>query len=115
MAKAITPKTATCKRCKATLRSATSIARGMGAHCARMARKEAALNAAGYKPTAIAKARELIADGGIVPIRGRRVFRAVSTDGQNTYLTAPQGCTCKAGLKGRHLCFHRAAATLLAA
>lgn len=110
-----TPTTGTCTRCHATLRSAKSIARGMGAHCARLDRQEAAAKAAGFKPAAIAKAKELIADGGIIPVRGRRVFRAVSSDGTSSYLTAPQACGCKAGLKGKHLCFHRAAATLLAA
>lgn len=107
--------TATCTRCRATLKSPASVKRGMGAHCARMDRREKAAAAAGFKPATLAKARDLIADGGIVPVRGRRIFRAVSSDGTATYLTAPQGCTCKAGLRGKHLCFHRAAATLLAA
>ena len=68
-----------------------------------------------FKPTQVAKARELIEDGGIVPLRGRRIFRTVSSDGTRTYLTAPQACTCAAGIKGRHICFHRIAATILAA
>ncbi|MFF3665409.1 helix-turn-helix domain-containing protein [Microtetraspora malaysiensis] len=68
-----------------------------------------------YKQHQINKARELIEDGGIVPFRGRRIFRAVSSDGTRTYLTAPQACTCAAGLKGRHACLHRIAAIILAA
>jgi hypothetical protein len=117
MTKTATPKTATCRRpgCHATLTSARSVARGIGPVCERKERQENAARAAGIKPTTLQKARELIADGGILPIRGRRVFRAVSTDGTATYLTAPQACSCAAGVKGRHVCFHRAAATLLAA
>ena len=107
--------TATCTRCRATLRSAKSVARGMGAHCARLARQEAAVVAAGFKPATLAKARELIADGGIVPVRGRRVFAVVASNGVDRYLAAPQTCNCPAGLRGKHGCYHRAAATLLAA
>ena len=110
-----TTKTATCTRCRATLRSAKSVARGMGAHCARLARQEAAVAAAGFKPATVEKARQLIADRAILPIRGRRVFEVVASDGTATYKTAPQACTCKAGLRGKHTCYHMAAATLLAA
>ncbi|OLT24381.1 hypothetical protein BJF79_13645 [Actinomadura sp. CNU-125] len=117
MAKATTPKTATCRRpgCHATLTNPRSVARGIGPTCARKERQDNAARAAGIKPATLVKARELIADGGIIPIRGRRVFRAVSSDGTATYLTAPQACSCAAGLRGKHGCFHRAAATLLAA
>lgn len=106
--------TATCRRCKATLRSTRSVAKGIGPTCERNERREAAVVAAGFKPATVAKAKELIADGGIVAIRGRRVFRAVSSDGTRTYLAAKQGCSCPAGVKGR-TCYHVAAATLLAA
>ncbi|GAA2990619.1 hypothetical protein GCM10017559_08330 [Streptosporangium longisporum] len=68
-----------------------------------------------FKPAQIEKARELIEQGGIVRFRGRRIFRTVSSDGTRTYLTAPQACNCAAGLRGRHVCFHRIAATILAA
>lgn len=68
-----------------------------------------------FKPAQVEKARELIEQGGIVPFRGRRIFRTVSSDGTRTYLTAPQACNCAAGLKGRHMCFHRIAAIILAA
>ena len=115
MTKTATPKTATCRRCYATLTATKSVAAGIGPRCAREDRREAAVRAAGFKPATVEKARQLIADKGIVPIRGRRVFHAVSSDGTRTYLTAPQACTCAAGLKGRHVCFHRVAATILAA
>lgn len=108
-------KVSNCRRCRALLTAPRSVARGIGAHCARLERQEQAALAAGFKPDAVEKARVLIADRGIVPIRGRRVFRAVSSDGQRTYLTAPQACNCAAGLKSKHVCFHRVAATLLAA
>lgn len=107
--------TAKCTRCHRILRSAASIARGRGRTCERLARQEAAAKAAGFNPATVEKARQLIADKGIVPVRGRRVFRAVSSDGARTYLTAREACTCAAGLKGKHVCFHRVAATLLAA
>lgn len=104
-----------CQSCGRKLTSAASIARGRGPVCARKARQQAAAEAAGFKPAAIDKARQLIADKAIVPVRGRRVFAVVSSNGVDRYLAAPQACTCPAGLKGRHACYHRAAATMLAA
>jgi len=112
-----TQTTAKCIRCGRVLRAAKAIADGAGRTC--KAKIAAAARTAEFKPAQIAKAQELIADGGILPIRGRRVFRAVSTDGTRTYLTAPQTCTCAAGLKSeradQRVCFHRVAATILAA
>lgn len=110
-----TTKTATCTRCRATLRSAKSVARGMGAHCARRARQEAAVAAAGFKSAAVEKARQLIADRGILPIRGRRVFQVIASNGVDRYLTAVNTCNCPAGLRGKHSCYHSAAAVMLAA
>lgn len=68
-----------------------------------------------YKPKQVERALELIEQGGIVAVRGRRIFRTVSNDGTRTYLAAPQACNCAAGIKGRHPCFHRIAAVILAA
>jgi hypothetical protein len=102
-----------CTRCHRPLRNAASIARGTGRTCARRTRQEAAV--AGYKPATVAKAQELIEQGGIIPLRGRRVFTVVSSDGTARYLTAPEVCNCPAGLKGRHVCYHRVAAIILAA
>ncbi|GHH57914.1 DUF6011 domain-containing protein [Lentzea cavernae] len=99
--------------CGRTLRAAKSVARGYGPRC--FAKIQKAAKVAPFKPAAIEKAQELIADGGILPIRGRRVFRVVSSDGAATYLAAPQACNCAAGLKSKHACYHRVAATLLAA
>jgi len=110
----ITTKQANCLRCGRKLTSARSIALGYGPTCTAHIRK--ATNApavTAHKPTAIAKATELIEQGGILPLRGRRVFAVVSSDGGRTYRTAAQGCTCPAGIKGRHICYHRVAATIL--
>lgn len=108
--------TTNCGRCGRRLTSATSITNGYGRTCKNKVKQAAqAAAVAAFKPAQIAKAQELIADGGIVAIRDRRIFRAVSSDGTRTYLTAPQACNCAAGLKARHACFHRIAATILTA
>jgi hypothetical protein len=64
-----------------------------------------------FRPRQIEQARELIEDGAIVLLRGR-VFLTVSTDGRDTYMTAPDACSCPAGLN-RRLCYHRAAALMI--
>lgn len=110
-----TIKTAKCLRCGRTLRSARSIAAGYGPTCSARIRTAKAEVVAEFKPAAVAKAEELIELGGIVPLRGRRVFRVVSATGTGQYLTAPQACNCAAGLKGKHTCYHRVAAAILAA
>jgi hypothetical protein len=108
--------TAHCLRCGRILRSADSVARRYGRTCrAKVTAAAKAKAAADYRPATAAKAMELIEMGGIVAIRGRRVFRAVSSDGTRTYLTAPHACNCAAGLKGKHVCFHRAAAAIMLA
>jgi hypothetical protein len=95
------------------LTSVKSIAARYGPTCSAHIRQSTAVQAAAHKPAAIAKAQELIEQGGILPLRGRRVFTVVSSDGTGTYKTAPQGCTCPAGIKGRFTCYHRVAATIL--
>lgn len=105
-----------CLGCGRPLRSAKSIAAKYGPRC--KARYQQRLRDAlrtGCKPALVDKARELIEDGGIVAIRGRHIFRAVSSDGARTYKTAAQACTCEAGVRARHLCSHRIAAASLAA
>jgi uncharacterized protein YchJ len=105
-----------CLRCGRALRSLTSTLRGYGRTClAKVTAAAKAKAAAEFKPDTAAKALELIEMGGIVAIRGRRVFRTISSDGTRTYLTAPQACNCAAGLKGKHVCFHRAAAAIMLA
>lgn len=83
-----------CLRCGRALRSAKSIATD-------------------YKPHQIASARELIADAAIIPLRSV-IFIAVSTDGTETYKTAPTACSCPAGVKGSR-CYHQLAARMLLA
>jgi len=110
---------ATCRRCSRPLRAAASIAAGVGAVCAKRERQARAVEA--VKADTLAKAREDIADGAVVDTRrvtssGRRIFAVVSSRGDTTYLASPGGaCTCKAGLKGKHLCRHAVAARLIAA
>lgn len=101
-----------CLRCGRALRSAKSRAAGYGAKCATHIRR-AAVDLADYQAHQIASARELIEDGGIVPLRSV-VFLVVSTDGTEIHRTAPTGCNCKAGLKGTR-CYHQLAARLLLA
>lgn len=101
-----------CRRCGRPLRSTTSITRGYGPTCATRIRKTPA-DLADYKPHQVDSARELIEDGAIIPLRSV-VFLTVSTDGAETYRTAPTACNCPAGLKGR-TCYHQLAARLLLA
>ncbi|MGW1616364.1 DUF6011 domain-containing protein [Streptomyces sp. NPDC002285] len=101
-----------CLRCGRTLKSAKSQTVGYGPKCAAKVRK-AAVDLADYKPHQVASARELIADGVIIPLRSV-VFIAVSTDGTETYKTAPTACSCPAGVKGSR-CYHQLAARMLLA
>lgn len=103
-----------CRHCHRPLRSARSIAAGAGPRCLRKIRDAAKTpTVLAHKATAIEKAVELIELGAITPIRGHRIFTVISSDGTRTYKTAAQGCTCPAGIKGRHVCYHRVAAQIL--
>lgn len=109
-----TTKHTNCLRCGRRLTSAKSIALGYGPTCSahiRKATKNEAVTA--HKPAAVAKAVELIELGAITPLRGRRIFTVISSDGTATYKTHPAACTCPAGIKGRHVCYHRVAAQIL--
>lgn len=108
-----TTEQARCGHCHRPLRSTRSIALGYGPTCHRKIRRSTATQAEQHKPAAIAKAQELIEQGGIVQLRGRRVFTVISSSGTATYKTAPAACTCPAGIKGRFTCYHRVAATIL--
>lgn len=107
-----TTEQARCLHCHRVLRSPKSCALGYGPTCARKIRR-AAVDLADYQAHQIASARELIEDGGIIPLRSV-VFLVVSTDGTEIHRTAPTGCNCKAGLKGTR-CYHQLAARLLLA
>ena len=107
--------TSKCLRCGHKLRSASSIAAGYGPVC-RARILLAAINEAvkGFAAAQVDKARELIADGGLIPTGRPGVFRAVSSKGDTAYLVHSAVCNCPAGLHGR-ACYHRAAASILVA
>ncbi|MBB4931864.1 hypothetical protein F4561_002684 [Lipingzhangella halophila] len=103
-----------CLRCGRVLRSTRSLNAGYGPTCrakVRAAAKAAVL--AQYKAHQVEKAQELIDQGALIPLRGHRVFLAVSTDGSVTYRAHRAACTCPAGIKGRHACKHQIAAHIL--
>lgn len=105
-----------CLRCHRVLRSAKSVASGYGPTCTRKVRESARAEIiATHKPAQVAKAVELIEQGGIIPLRARRIFTVISSDGTHAYKTAPQACTCPAGVKGRFVCYHRIAAQIVTA
>lgn len=109
-----TAKTTKCFRCGRTLRSAKSIAAGVGPTCS--ARIATAAKTSSEKPAQVAKAVEAIELGSVIPLarRGVRVFRSVSSDGTRSYLTAAHNCNCPAGLKARS-CYHTLAVQLITA
>lgn len=110
--------TAKCLRCGRTLRSASSVKASYGPVCRARIRAAALAEAVrGFAATQVEKARELIADGGLIPVRGQ-IFRAVSSKGDTAYLVAATGqCNCPSGLRrGRaDTCYHVAAARMVAA
>jgi len=103
--------------CGRKLTAASSIAAGYGPVC-RARIRLAALNDAirGFAQAQVDKARELIADGGIIPTGRPGVFRAVSSKGDGSYLTHPATCSCAAARRGKATpCYHSLAAKLLLA
>lgn len=101
-----------CSSCGRKLTAARSVAAGRGRACTRKLRDAARAKAtAGVKPELVAKAVELLADNGLVRIRPT-VFKSASSDGSRVYRTAPQACTCPAGVRGAYLCYHRVAAAI---
>jgi Family of unknown function (DUF6011) len=106
---------ARCLRCGRILTAAASIAANYGPIC-RARIRAAALTAALAEFTAaqVAKARELLADGGLVPSTRAGVYRSVDSDGVTVYLTHWAACSCAAGRHERP-CYHRAAVRILGA
>jgi hypothetical protein len=105
--------TAKCRRCHRVLRSPASIAAQVGPRCAAI---EAAFD--GLKPEQCDKARELLADGGVVRIRPG-IYRVSSSKGDAEYLTAVTGqCSCAHGARRAtataKVCYHVATARLVA-
>jgi hypothetical protein len=104
--------TAKCRKCHRTLRSAASVALGIGPRCAAV---EAAL--AGLDDRQQDKALELIADGGIVATSHEGVAQVVSDDGGEVYLTSVTGhCSCPHGARRAtataKTCYHPGAVRL---
>jgi len=101
-----------CTRCGRRLTSAKSVALGRGPRCEAAVQREAKACAA--KSEQLAKALELLADGGVETLRPGRVWLVVASNGVDRYRTAPMACTCPAGVRGR-TCYHQLAVGLLAA
>jgi hypothetical protein len=106
---------ARCLRCGRRLTAAASIKALYGRGCRAIIR--AAAIAAAVRDFAAAqvdKARELIADGGLVATSRAGVFHAVASNGVDRYLTHEAACNCPAGLKARR-CYHVAAVLIITA
>lgn len=105
-----------CLRCGRALRAARSIRASYGPVCrARIlaARLTEALR--DFTAAQAGKARELIADGGLVPSGRPGVFRAVSSRGDESYLAHSAACNCPGGLRSSRLCYHVLAVRLVMA
>ncbi|MFB4300656.1 hypothetical protein [Actinomadura sp. NTSP31] len=127
MAKQTATKTANCRKCRALLTNARSVAREHGDRCWREKQREdaerqalatatAAVDLSAFKDAAsvLDKAEQLIIDGAIIPLRNEGAYLANGSDGVSTYYvdTVEQSCTCKAGQRlGR--CNHLVAANIL--
>ncbi|MFC5748897.1 DUF6011 domain-containing protein [Actinomadura rugatobispora] len=127
MAKRTKVPTANCQRCRGLLTNARSVARGYGARCWALKRREdaerqalttatRAADVSAFKDGArvLDKAEQLIDDGAIVRTRFEGQYLANGSDGVSTYLvdTTERSCTCKAGQRlGR--CNHLVAADIL--
>lgn len=110
-----TETTARCARCNRPLRSARARRTGYGPHCYTKVRAAAREVAAQHKAHQVAKAVELLEDGGVVATSRPGVYYTVATEGDEIYKTAIAGCTCPAGLRGRYICYHRIAVEIMEA
>jgi hypothetical protein len=104
-----------CIRCGRKLTARVSVARQMGRGCRAIVRAAALAEALkGFTQAQADKARELIADGGIVAIR-EGIYRVAASNGSDFYSVAVTGqCSCRAGVNGK-ACYHFAAARVMAA
>ena len=102
----------TCQDCGRRIWAAASIAARRGSGC--RAKLRAAIRVSDAKAEQVAKAAELIDDGGIVPTSRPGVYAATSSDGTTIYVVNlnDQTCTCPAGQHARY-CYHLVAATIL--
>lgn len=110
--KATTQEVTRCLKCKRILRNASPD--GLGPKCrAKVRRASTAPELDQYAPHQLEKARENLRQGGLAPLRKsskNRVYLVIGSDGTGVYKTARSACTCKAGLKALHVCWHRIAA-----
>ncbi|MFJ1606995.1 hypothetical protein ACIOHS_27030 [Streptomyces sp. NPDC088253] len=102
-----------CAKCNRLLRNPSPD--GLGPKCRRMIRRagKAPEIVNGYKPHQVEKAVENLRQGGVALLRKsskNRVYVVVGSDGTNAYRTARAACTCPAGLRAKHVCWHRIAA-----
>ena len=106
-----------CLRCGRILR----VSQTYGPVCRARIRAAAIAEAVkGFAAAQVEKARELIADGGLVPTGRPGVVRAVSSKGDATYLVHVKGhCNCPHGLRRvsalSKLCYHPLSARIMAA
>ena len=107
-----TVKLVRCRKCHRTLRSAASIALGIGPRCAAI---EAAFN--GLNDKQQDKARQLIVDGGVARTSRKGIARVPSDETGEHYLTSVTGhCTCAWGIRRKSAttktCYHVAVVRL---
>jgi hypothetical protein len=106
------PSTAKCRRCHRILRTAPSVALGIGPRCAAI---EAAF--AGLDSRQQDKALEAIADGAVVRTSRPGIAHVVSDDGSEVYTVSANGnCNCAYGVRRASAtvktCWHPAAVLL---
>jgi len=106
---------ARCLGCGRALRSAKSLAAGMGPTCLRNARRRASLLDGSFSDRQVEAAVEAVEDGAVVPAAVAGVFYVVGSKGDKVYETTAAGtCTCRAFVDGGRLCWHAAAVALVA-
>lgn len=105
--------TTRCARCGRQLRDPRSVAAGVGPTCRKRITATAAVVITRTTPAQLDKALDLIADAAITRT-STATFTVISSNGRDRYTTTPASCTCPAGRHHRD-CYHRLAATLIAA
>lgn len=106
--------TVECRKCGRTLRSAASVAAGIGPRCAAVEAATEGLNA-----RQIDKMAQLILDQAIVATGRKGVYHVVNEAGEVVHIVHVNGnCTCEWGLRrksaGAKVCYMAGAARLLA-
>lgn len=105
------PAVVTCKGCGRPLRATKSRALGRGPVCQAKFAARVATAAATEPADRVAKAVELIEDGGLVRV-GHDLYLATSSNGSLRYEVTPTGeCSCTAAQYGRG-CYHSLAARI---